>query len=69
MTMEDVREYESRLQKETNNLLIKNMSTSEDTNKSLLGSGDNPPSLGNSQPGTPRSPKSPSKKGYFSNWF
>lgn len=74
MNMEDVREYESQLQKETNSILKQNVTPSE-TNQSISsGAGDATetmclPSLGNSQPETPRTPKSPSKKGYFSNWF
>ncbi|XP_050294595.1 cytoplasmic phosphatidylinositol transfer protein 1 [Anthonomus grandis grandis] len=58
MTMEDVRKYESQLQQQTNSLLkeTSHKVAEEGASESL------------SIPVTPKSPKSPSKKGYFG-WF
>ncbi|KAG5895206.1 hypothetical protein JTB14_035378 [Gonioctena quinquepunctata] len=64
MTMEDVRKYETELQQQTNSLLKEN--TDPTTPRQVSDGGDN--SL-HSPTDTPKSPKSPEKKGYFSNWF
>lgn len=64
MNMNDVREYESKLQKETNSLMEQNIPLED---PSSAGSGDAPDNL--SLQDTPRTPNSPAKKGYFSNWF
>ena len=61
MTLEDVRRYEAKLQKQTNSLL-----TNPDDGG---GDGDNKSQKsGSVTPTSPKSPKSPEKKGYFS-WF
>lgn len=58
MSMEDVRKYESKLQTQTNSLI------SNHTNGDLPSTADSINGISDSQ----ISPKSPSKRGYFS-WF
>lgn len=64
MDLEDVRKYESDLQKQTNMLL--NINGASTPANEATSSADPPKTP--SVEGTPTSPKSPVKKGYF-NWF
>lgn len=67
MSMEDVREYEQKLQQQTNIILLQqNVPVPEESQAEV---NITAPSLPSSAPDTPRTPKSPVKKGYFSNWF
>ncbi|XP_076263523.1 cytoplasmic phosphatidylinositol transfer protein 1 isoform X2 [Rhynchophorus ferrugineus] len=65
MTMEDVRKYESQLQQQTNSLLQQTVSSASEKTENTT---DGVDTAGLSLPSSPRTPKSPAKKGYF-NWF
>lgn len=67
MTYEDVRRYEAQLQQQTNSILLKNPTNSSPPITPTLASGDGR-RLSSSASSTPTTPKSPTKKGYFS-WF
>ncbi|CAH1179986.1 unnamed protein product [Phaedon cochleariae] len=84
MSMADVRVYESSLQQQTNSLLQGQSGRPLGGQTESLPERDAPPvsrrisgggdageslSLGGTAPSSPKEPKSPARKGYFSNWF
>ncbi|XP_074039630.1 cytoplasmic phosphatidylinositol transfer protein 1 [Leptinotarsa decemlineata] len=71
MTMEDVREFETNLQQQTNCLFKAEVTQTPSLSSQISEDSDAAASfsLENSPPETPKSPKSPTKKGYFSSWF
>lgn len=67
MTLEDVRNYESKLQQQTNSLLQQSSPANASAAKEEVVP-EQAVEAGLSVPSSPRTPKSPAKRGYFS-WF
>lgn len=69
MNYEDVRRYEAQLQQQTNSIIQKTPNSASPPSTPTLGSA-NGRRLSSVSPNTstPSTPKSPTKKGYFS-WF